>query len=33
MLVRVALLAMAVLAFQGHRLNEFTPCFFGGSVP
>jgi hypothetical protein len=25
MLVRVALFAMAVLPFKGHRLNEFTP--------
>ena len=33
MLVRVALFAMAVLPFQGHRLTEFTPCFFSGSVP
>jgi hypothetical protein len=32
MLVRAALFAMAVLPFQGYRLNEFT-CFFGGSVP
>jgi len=33
MLVRVALFAIAVLPFQGHRLNEFTLCFFSGSVP
>ena len=33
MLVRVALFAIAVLPFQGHRLNEFTSCFFSGSVP
>jgi len=32
-LVRVALFAIAVLPFQGHRLNEFTPVFFSGSVP
>jgi hypothetical protein len=25
MLVRVAFFAMAVLPFQGYRLNEFTP--------